>query len=397
MGKESDKQHLAASPEEWDALQARLRDAEEKLSQADRRNEEFLAMLAHELRNPLAPIRSAVEIMDVIGQKDAALEKARQVIERQVDHLSRLVDDLLDMSHITQGKISLTKTPVDVNAVLSGAVEIVRPLMDERRHRLTVAPLPGPVSVEGDMTRLVQIIGNLLNNAAKYTDEGGEITLSAHKQGELAVITVADNGIGIATDLLPHVFDLFTQAHRTAERPQGGLGIGLSLVRNLLLMHGGSVQAFSRGPGEGSEFVVQLPVVPQPARVEQPVQRHSGRDSLRRIVVIDDNRDAAESMAMLLRLRGHEVQVAYDGPSGVSMALKTKPDCVVVDIGLPGIDGYEVAKRLRSHEAGRRLLLIALTGYGQAEDRARSEQAGFDHHLVKPAAQNVLEDLIREA
>lgn len=361
----------------------------------DRPNDEFLAMLAHEFRNPLAPIRSAVEIMRVIGQKDPALEKAREVIARQVDHLSRLVDQLLDVSRMTQGATGLEKVPVDVNALLWRAVETVQPLIDERGHALRVMPLAQPVNVEGDFKRLSQVVANLLDNAARYTEGDGEIVLSAVKETDGVAICVKDNGIGIAPDALPVIFDLFTRAHRSAERPQGGLGIGLSLVRNLVELHGGTVEAKSAGVGEGSEFIVKLPLLKQSARAGQPLKTPHGRETLRRIVVIDDNVDAAESLAMLLRLKGHEVHVAYDGPAGVALAMKTLPDCVLVDIGLPGIDGYEVAKRLRAHDRDG-MLLIALTGYGQSEDRLRSEQAGFDHHLVKPVAQNVLEDLLRE-
>ena len=385
------------SSAEWTALNARLRYAEAKLEHAQ--NEppdiEFLSMLAHEFRNPLAPIRSAVEIMRVIGQKDPALLKAREVISRQVDHLSRLVDQLLDVSRVTQGAIELEMAPVDVNSILWRAVEIAQPLIDERGHKLKVVPLAEPVNVEGDFQRLAQVAGNLLDNAARYTDANGEIVLAAAKERNFVTISVKDNGIGIAPESLSIIFDLFTQAHRTADRPQGGLGIGLSLARKLVEMHGGDVDAQSPGPKQGSEFLVRLPLLKLPAVAAHAPKTHSGRDTPRRIVVIDDNVDAAESLAMLLRLKGHEVHVAYDGPAGVSLALKTKPDSVLVDIGLPGIDGYEVAKRLRAQEE-ERMLLIALTGYSQTEDRIKSEQAGFDHHLVKPVAQNVLEDLLRE-
>jgi CheY-like chemotaxis protein/two-component sensor histidine kinase len=361
----------------------------------DARDEEFLAMLAHEFRNPLAPIRSAVEIMRVIGQRDPALEKAREVIARQVDLLSRLVDQLLDVSHMAQGTIALVKAPVDVNSVIWRAVESVQPLIDERGHRLKVQPLAQPVSVEGDFERLSQIFVNLLDNAARYTEAGGEIVVKVAKDRDFATVEVQDNGGGIPPESLPVIFDLFTRAHRSAERPQGGLGIGLSLVRNLVEMHGGTVEARSAGMKQGSEFIVRLPLMKQAARAGQPLRTQSGRETPRRIVVIDDNLDAAESLAMLLRLKGHEVHVAYDGPSGVALVLKTSPECVLVDIGLPGIDGYEVAKRLRAKDTDG-MLLVALTGYGQNEDRIRSEQAGFDHHLVKPVAQSVLEDLLRE-
>jgi CheY-like chemotaxis protein len=360
-----------------------------------RANDEFLAMLAHEFRNPLAPIRSAVEIMRVIGQRDPALEKAREVISRQVDHLSRLVDQLLDVTRMRERTIDLARTPVDVNSVLWTAVDRVLPLIDERGHELAVQPLSQPVSVEGDFERLVQVVANLLDNAARYTEADGRIMLTATREQDALAIRVADNGIGIPADALPIIFDLFTRGARRAERPQGGLGIGLTLVRGLVELHGGTVEASSAGAKQGSEFTVRLPLAKKTVTNGQPLRKQSGRETSRRIVLIDDNVDAAESLAMLLRLKGHEVHVAYDGPAGVSLVLKTAPDCVLVDIGLPGIDGYEVAKRLRSHDENG-ILLVALTGYGQTEDRKRSEQAGFDHHLVKPVSQEVLEDLLRE-
>ncbi|MDB5921436.1 MAG: chemotaxis protein methyltransferase CheR [Betaproteobacteria bacterium] len=396
---------VSVAVEDWEDLNTRLREAEERLGalqasgagplRGQGRDHRFLAMLAHELRNPLAPIRSAVEIMRLIGQKDTALRTALELISRQVDQLSRVVDDLLDMSQISQGKISLEKKRVDVNALLWGAVEVAQPLIDERKHRLNVLPLSQPASVEGDEGRLVQIVSNLLDNAAKYTDPGGEIALSAKVEDPFVTISVSDTGVGIAADLLPHVFDLFRQAEQAVERGQAGLGMGLSVVRNLVSMHGGTIEARSRGIKRGSEFVVSLPLLDASAQPPVPIRRDSGRQMARRIVVIDDNHDAAESLAMLLRLKGHDVQIAYDGPSGLALALEGTPDCVLVDIGLPGMDGYEVAKRLRSRDKNGGTLLIALTGYGQQEDRARSRKAGFDHHLVKPVAQNVLEDVLR--
>lgn len=364
----------------------------------DRPNDEFLAMLAHEFRNPLAPIRSAVEIMRVIGQKDHALEKAREVISRQVDQLSRLVDQLLEVSDMAQGTMALERLPVDVNAVLWNAVDKMQPFIDERGHTLTVAPLETPVTVEADFDRLSQVFENLLDNAARYTDPGGEITVTATRADGEVAIAVRDNGKGMASDMLPQIFDLFARARRNVGKPQGSLGIGLTLVRKVVELHGGSVEAKSAGLKQGAEFVVTLPLPPKMAQPPVTVKTQPGRETARRIVVIDDNIDAAESLAMLLRLKGHEVHVAYDGPAGVELAMKTAPDCVLVDIGLPLMDGYEVAKRLRAHDQSTQMstLLVALTGYGQAADRIKSEQAGFDHHLVKPVAQNVLEDLLRE-
>ena len=406
MAERRDRGFVPVSVDEWEALNARLGRAEEELSalqgtldplQRQPPQDEFLGMLAHELRNPLAPIRNAVEIMRLIGQKDAALRTAVDLISRQVDQLSRVVDDLLDMSQLNQGKVSLTTKPVGVNMLLWDAVDTVQPILDERKHRLNVLPLAESATVEGDAARLVQVIGNLLDNAAKYTEPGGEITLGAAIEGDLVAISVADTGVGIAADLLPHVFELFAQARRTGGRVQAGLGLGLSVVRNLVAMHGGTIEARSEGLKRGAEFIVRLPLHTGAAQVEVPVRSDAGRDMPRRIVVIDDNQDAAESLAMLLRLKGHDVEIAFDGVSGVELALGSTPDCVLVDIGLPGIDGYEVAKRLRAHDRNGRTLLIALTGYGQAEDRTRSRQAGFDHHLVKPVAQNVLEDILRQS
>ena len=395
MARRSDKTSRTSRAEAA-PLSETLADGDAKLErQGAHASDEFLAMLAHEFRNPLAPIRSAVEIMRVIGQKDPALEKAREMISRQVDHLSRLVDQLLDVSHISQGTIALSNESVDVNSILWRAVEMVQPLVDERGHDLRVLPLTHPLCIRGDFERLAQVIGNLLENAARYTEARGRIVLRALDDEDSVSIHIEDNGIGIAPDSLSVIFDLFTQAHRSAEHPQGGLGIGLALVRNLVELHGGSVEARSAGPGQGSEFSVRLPLLRSEARQGQTPRAPSGRVTLRRIVLIDDNVDAAESLAMLLRLKGHEVHIAYDGPAGVALARKTEPDCVLVDIGLPGIDGYEVAKRLRAQESGR-ALLIALTGYGQSDDRVKSGQAGFDHHLVKPVAQDVLDDVLRE-
>ena len=406
MAERLDRGFVPISVDEWEALNARLSRAEEELSalqgamdplQPQPPHDEFLGMLAHELRNPLAPIRNAVDIMRLIGQKDAALRTAVDLISRQVDQLSRVVDDLLDLSQLNQGKINLTTRPVDVNTLLWDAVDNVQPIIDERKHRLNVLPLAEPATVQGDAARLVQVIGNLLYNAAKYTEPGGEITLGASVENEVVAISVEDTGVGIAADLLPHVFGLFAQARRTGERVQAGLGLGLSVVRNLVAMHGGTIEARSAGLKHGAEFIVRLPLQTGAAEVAVPVRSETGRDLPRRIVVIDDNQDAAESLAMLLRLKGHDVEIAFDGVSGVELALGSTPDCVLVDIGLPGIDGYEVAKRLRAHDRNGRTLLIALTGYGQAEDRTRSQRAGFDHHLVKPVAQNVLEDILRQS
>jgi two-component system CheB/CheR fusion protein len=371
--------------------------AEQALIEADRRKDEFLAMLAHELRNPLAPIRNASQLLKRLGPPVPELQWARDVIDRQAEHLGRLVDDLLDVSRITQGKITLRKEKVDLIGAIGRALEACRPLIDARGQRLNVSLPDSALPVEGDPTRLTQVVANLLNNAAKFTPEGGLIWLTAESVAGEVVLRVRDTGAGIAADLLPHVFDLFRQADRSLDRSQGGLGVGLTLVRSLLDLHGGSVEAFSEGPEQGSEFVVRLPALatqelPRPAA---PVTASDVRPTAAyRILVVDDNVDSAESIGLLLELNAHHVRLAHDGPTALEVATSFRPEVIVLDIGLPGMDGYEVARRLRSGSATRDVLLIALTGYGQAEDRLRSHAAGFDHHLVKPVDTDLLQDLI---
>jgi signal transduction histidine kinase/CheY-like chemotaxis protein len=361
-----------------------------ELAEADRRKDEFLALLGHELRNPLAPIRQAVQVLRLLGLADPQLQWARDVIDRQVGQLARLLEDLLDVGRISKGKITLRKEPVDLAAILARAVETSRPLIEANRHQLTVSLFAEPVQVLADPARLEQVFANLLNNAAKYTERGGTIWLSGERQGGEVLVRVRDTGFGISAELLPRIFDLFTQAERTLDRSQGGLGLGLTLVKNLVAMHGGVVEAHSEGPGKGSEFVVRLPVSHQPegsgegkrGRVS-PLPVCKGPPHLR-VVVVEDNRDAAESLAMLLRLWGHEVRTCHDGLSGLKAARSYRPQVVLLDIGLPGLDGFEVARRLRA-ELGKGVWLVALTGYGQEEDRCQAEAAGFDAHLVKPA------------
>jgi signal transduction histidine kinase/DNA-binding response OmpR family regulator len=368
-----------------------------ELQDANCRKNEFLSMLAHELRNPLAPIRNGVHILRVLGDLAPAVRDVRDMMDRQVQHLVRLVDDLLDLSRITRGKVRLHTEAVELAAVLVRAVETSRPLIDQRRHRLTVAAPPSRLRVEGDAVRLAQVVGNLLNNAAKYTEEGGQIWLSAAREGDEAVIRVRDTGIGIPGEMLASVFDLFTQVDRSLDRSQGGLGIGLTLVRQLVEMHGGSVAARSEGLGRGAEFEVRLPalpaeVVPEPAGAVPAGL--PGRGPGRRVLVVDDNRDAAESLALLLDVAGHQSRVAHDGPSALAAADEYSPEVVLLDIGLPGMDGYEVCRRMRARPATRRALLVALTGYGQEEDQRRAREAGFDHHLIKPADLEVLAGLL---
>ncbi len=359
------------------------------LCERDRRKDEFLAMLAHELRNPLAPIRNAVQILDLAGGKDVHVVAARDLIGRQVTHLVRLVDDLLDVSRITRGKINLVKEPIEIARVVAVAVESCRPIIDERRHTLEVVMPPTPVLVEADLTRLAQVILNLLNNAAKYTDEGGRIRLGVTVEANQVIISVRDNGTGISPETLPTIFDLFTQVDRTLDRSQGGLGLGLTLVRRLTEMHGGRVEAHSPGPGKGSEFIVRLPLLSNQTLDETKLADGEGelrapRGPQRKILIVDDNRDSAESLAVLLRVRGHDVRTAYDGRQGLVVADEHRPGVLILDIGLPGLDGYAVARALRARPLFRDALLIALTGYGAEEDRRACYRSGFDAHLVKP-------------
>jgi signal transduction histidine kinase len=375
---------------------ARTKEAEEKLKEAGRRKDEFLAMLSHELRNPLAPIRNAAEVMRRIAPTDAGIIWARDVVERQVTHLAQLVDDLLDVSRITQGKISLKKEPVELGKVIQHSIDTARPLLEARRHHLAVNVSSTPIWVHGDFARLSQVIGNILNNAAKYTAEGGRIELHAGADRGEALVSVRDNGIGIDSTLLPHVFELFTQGERALDRSQGGLGVGLTVVERLVDLHQGRVEVKSEGLGQGSLFSVILPCiseVPQAASEAGPTVASSSTPG-RRVLVIDDNIDAAESIAVYLRLEGHEVRTVSDGAQAVAIAQVFAPQIAVVDIGLPGMNGYEVARRLRLKGKEGPALLIALTGYGQKEDRARSDEAGFDHHFVKPADPRVIQEAI---
>jgi len=369
--------------------------AEALLRDADRRKDEFLAILAHELRNPLAPIRNSLDILQLTNANDPATKRVRGVMERQVNHMVRLVDDLLEVSRITLGKIELRKERLDVAGVVRSAVESSRPLITAARHRLILRIPPEPLILEGDPVRLTQVIANLLNNAAKYTDEGGEISLTVERDAKDVTIAVRDTGTGIAASMLPHVFELFTQSERASGRAQGGLGIGLTLVKNLVELHGGCVEAHSEGPGKGSEFVVRLPRLgdEQLVSITGPEQQPPATLAARRILVVDDNQDAAESLSMLLTMLGADVHVVHTGLDGLEAVAVYQPDVVLLDIGLPDIDGYEVARRIRQqHSADIRL--IALTGWGQEEDRRRTRAAGFDHHLIKPADIRALEVLL---
>ncbi len=365
------------------------------LQDSDRRKDEFLAMLAHELRNPLAPIRNAVQIFRGKGLPIPELQWATDVVDRQVHQMTRLVDDLLDVSRITRGKIELRKERVELATVVSSAVDTSRPLIDKWGHKLTITIPPTAIHLDADATRLAQVLANLLNNAAKYTDHGGRISLSAEQHDHHVLIRVTDTGIGIAPEMLPRIFELFTQVDRTLERSEGGLGIGLTLVQRLVEMHGGTVEAHSDGRGKGSEFVVRLPLA-----AEVPGQRSAkeGADTTApptcRILVVDDNRDSADSLGMLLRMMGNNVHTAYDGLEAVGAAAAFRPDVVLLDIGLPKLNGYEAARQIRQQSGGANIVLIALTGWGQEEDRRRTREAGFDHHLTKPLDLAVLQKIL---
>jgi len=373
-----------------------------QIREGDRRKDEFLAMLAHELRNPLAPILNAIHYMRDETVDLSAVEQARDIAERQVRHLARLVDDLLDVSRISSGKIQLRKESIALADVVNRAVETSRLLIQLRGHDLTVTLPEEPLLLEADAARIEQVISNLLNNAAKYTEEGGRISLVAESRGPILEIRVRDTGIGIAPELLPRVFDLFTQDTRSLDRSQGGLGIGLTLVRNLVEMHGGTVDVRSEGVGMGSEFIVRLPRLNRSTAISVPLPNEQtprqpeapGESLPKKILVVDDNVDGALMLARLLRGWGHQLAVAHDGETAIELARDQPFDVVLLDIGLPGMNGYQIAHVLRGQAGFEQTLLVALTGYGQGEDRRRSAEAGFDHHLVKPVDPLELKDLL---
>jgi PAS domain S-box-containing protein len=370
---------------------------EQTLKEGDRRKDEFLAMLAHELRNPLAPIRNALQILKTQAAEPGLLDMAREVMDRQTQLLSRLVDDLMDVSRITRGKINLNRETIELAMVVKRAVETARPLIEEHGHEFSATLPREPIFLRGDVVRLAQALANILNNAAKYTEKGGRISLSVEKTDGEVAIHVRDTGIGISAEMLPHIFDLFTQADRSLDRSQGGLGIGLTLVRTLIEMHGGTVQAASAGPGQGSEFILRLPTLPAPATNGKTSDEATGfphEPVSRRVLIIDDNRDSTETLAMLMRIWHHEVQTAHDGPSALAAAQGFRPDVVFLDIGLPGMNGFELARRLRRLPDLPHMLLIALSGYSQDGDRLQAREAGIDHYLVKPVVSEILRDFL---
>ena len=379
--------------------EARVRQSEEALRRADQRKDEFLATLAHELRNPLAPIRTAAEMLTLPSLSNEDLSWSRQVIYRQVEHMSRLLDDLLDVARITRGKLQLRLQPVDLGAIVDTAVEAARPLIAARKHGLTVDLPPEVPTFDADPVRLAQVLSNLLTNAAKYTDPPGRIALTARIEDGMLRISVEDNGIGLSRAALGDIFTMFSQVQDAHDRTEGGLGIGLALVKGLVDLHGGTIEVFSDGPGRGSEFVVTLPCE---TRGAQPVESDaddltSGARVSRKILVADDNQDAANTLALMLRLAGHDVRTAHGGQAALTLADEFHPEFALLDIGMPDLNGYDVARELRRSEYGKDLRLIALTGWGQDEDKRRARDAGFDHHLTKPINPHRLEELLSRA
>ena len=378
-------------------LEQELRQRVQELNEADRRKNQFLATLAHELRNPLTPIVSAVQLLQIKGPPDEEMQWARGVIARQAEQMVRLIDDLLDISRITRGKVKLRRERIDLKQVVNSALESCDPLIKQARHRLTVTLPDESIYVDADSTRLAQVILNLLNNAVKFTPSGGQIWLAVAKNAENSVeIRVRDSGIGIPVEALPHLFEMFMQVNNSLERTQSGLGIGLSLVRGLVELHGGTVEANSAGPNLGSEFTVRLPLsqTMSPPAVVEPRSRIPAKPAVaRRILMVDDNRAVADGFATLLKSAGNDVITAYDGPTAIRAAAQFQPEVVFCDIGMPGMNGYDVARALRADPRAAGTLLVAVTGWGQEEDRRRSEEAGFNAHLVKPVGLDVLQEV----
>jgi two-component system CheB/CheR fusion protein len=371
----------------------RWREAEARLRQADQRKDDFLAVVAHELRNPLAPLRNALAILKTASADGALAAETLETAERQVQHLARLVDDLLDVSRITHGRIELRRERVELSTVVARAVETSLPAIEAQGHEFTVSLPDRPVWLNVDLVRMAQVVSNLLNNAAQYTTPGGRIRLSAESGAGQATLRISDTGIGIRSEDLPRIFDMFTQSAPQSGRAPTSLGIGLRLVKTLVEMHRGSVEATSPGPRQGSEFVVRLPVAQAPPPRASPKAKPPQPVPLRRVLVVDDNADAALSMAVLLRLDGHTVSIAQNGAEAIEAVRNHRPEVVLLDIGMPGMDGYEVARRLREQKETR-LLLVALTGWGQERDRQRSQEAGFDHHLTKPVDPSQLQQVL---
>jgi signal transduction histidine kinase len=387
---------LEAESKQRGALEAALRNKIDELAEVDRRKDEFLAMLGHELRNPLAPVTTALQIMRMHEDEPGRVARSREIVERQIEHMTRLIDDLLDVSRITRGKIELREQPLLLSAVIEQAIESARPLIDERGHRVALDLPSDPVTFLADPARLAQVFANLLNNAAKYTDVGGRIWLRARVEGNDLVVGVKDDGPGLTKELRSHAFDLFMQGPQTRARARGGLGIGLTLVRRLVELHGGAVEALSEGPGKGTEFVVRLPLrLPPVADGAPQAVAAAATGPRRRILVVDDNVDAAEALGELLRDYGHEVATAHDGPRALDHARLHPPEIVLLDISMPEMDGYEVAKRIRGELGLGDALLVALTGYGEDRHRRLARESGFDQHVTKPVDSAKLEELLK--
>jgi len=371
-----------------------LQQAQVSLRLADQRKDEFLATLAHELRNPLAPIRTGLQLLPRVADDPVQLRGLTDMMERQMSHLLRLIDDLLEVSRISTGKLTVLRERLDLRRVVETAVESSAPAVTSRGHRLDVTLPDEAVFVLGDLTRLAQSLGNLVNNAAKYTPAGGRISVALGRAGEAAVLTVADNGIGLPPDMLERVFDMFAQVNQSLDRSQGGLGIGLALVRSLVLLHGGTVIARSPGPDGGSTFTIELPLAHELTPAAVAARSPQAAATRRSILVVDDNQDAAESMALLLGISGHEVRVEHGGRAALDTALSFRPHAVICDLGMPGMGGYEVATRLRQDRRFANTLLVALSGWGAEEDKERSRAAGFDAHLTKPASMDAVAELL---
>jgi PAS domain S-box-containing protein len=370
---------------------------DKELQEANQRKDQFIALLAHELRNPLAPLRNGLHVIRLADTDTAAIAQAREMMDRQLSHMVRLIDDLLDISRVSQNKMELRRSRVLLKDVISSAVETVRPAIEEAGHEFTISLPPDPIYLDADLTRLAQVFSNLLNNSAKYTERGGRILLGAERQGREVTVSVRDTGLGIPANDLPRIFDMFSQVDRSIERSTGGLGIGLALVKGLVEMHGGTVTATSPGQGKGSTFLVKLPVLESTAApaLDAPFsESHAG--PRRRILVVDDNRDSANSMATMLRMMGNEVRTAHDGIEAVETAQEFRPKAILMDLGMPKLNGYEATQRIREQPWGRGMIIIAMTGWGQEADRTLSHAAGCDGHLVKPVNLSHLESLLTE-
>jgi len=376
-----------------------LKESGKALNAMDRRKDEFLATLAHELRNPLAPLRNGLQLLKLAKDDAGMLERTRHMMDMQLAQMVRLIDDLLDVSRINNDRIALTKELTTLDKVIRQAIETSGPLIDAQQHKLTIDILSPEITIEGDVIRLTQVFANLLNNAAKYTPRDGNISIKAEQHGDSVAVHIIDDGIGIPQEMLGKIFDMFMQVDNSLDRAQGGLGIGLSLVKRLVQMHGGSVEAHSKGVGTGSEFVVRLPAASRPpAANEAPAGEGAAAEPIRRrILVVDDNPDSATSLAMILSLLGHDTRTANDGVQALEVADDFRPDLALLDIGMPKLNGYETARRIRQTEWGRDMLLAALTGWGQEVDRLRSSDAGFDVHLIKPVNVTDIQRLLAKA